>query len=119
MRIFKWKYRPNGNCPVQAEGTFLGHYFYFRSRWETASIEFAETEEDWDKWKIIKRFELKHYGGFEAGWISGAEATRLVYIGCMSYIIHRIGFALGLIKKSEPPVFPTINEVKGSEPDGD
>ena len=102
MKLFSWKYEPSGACPVQAEGTFLGHHFYFRSRWDTASIEFSETEQHWDRWEIIKRIELKHYGGAEAGWISKEEATRLVYLGLIGYIIPRIGFALGLIKAKVP-----------------
>lgn len=106
MKLFNWKYEPSGQCPVQAEGIFLGHYFYFRSRWNTASIEFAETEEAWDKWEIVKRFELKHYGGADAGWISKKEATRLVYLGCVSYIFPRILFALGVIKAKEPDLPP-------------
>ena len=85
MKLFSWKYEPSGACPVQAEGQFLGHYFYFRSRWNTASIEFAETEAAWDKWSIIKRIELKHYGGADAGWIPKQEATCLVYLGCVLY----------------------------------
>jgi hypothetical protein len=44
--MIKWKYKPAGNCPVQAEGWFLGHYFYFRARGEWAIIEFAKTQED-------------------------------------------------------------------------
>jgi hypothetical protein len=106
MKLFSWKYQPSGNCPVQAEGTFLGHYFYFRSRWNTASIEFSETEEDWEKCAIIKRIELKHYGGADAGWISHSEGLRLVVIGCLTYIVPRILFALGIIKAREPYVPP-------------
>lgn len=26
-KIFKWIYSPNGNCPIQAEGYFLGYFF--------------------------------------------------------------------------------------------
>ena len=106
MKLFSWKYRPGGNCPVQAEGTFLGHYFYFRSRWSTASIEFARTEDDWEKNSLIKRFELKHYPEMEAGWISAREAMRLIVVGCLCYIIPRIGFALGIVKARKPFVYP-------------
>ena len=115
MKLFSWKYEPSGACPVQAEGQFLGHYFYFRSRWNTASIEFAETEAAWDKWSIIKRIELKHYGGADAGWIPKQEATCLVYLGCLSYIIPRIGFALGIIKAREP--YLPKSESENNQPD--
>ena len=39
--MIKWKHKPSGNCPVQAEGWFLGYYFYFRARGNEAIIEFS------------------------------------------------------------------------------
>ena len=48
-RFFEWIYKPNGNCPVQAEGYFLGYFFYFRARHEFATIEFYNKKEDFDK----------------------------------------------------------------------
>lgn len=38
VKIFKWEYKPSGNCPVQAEGWFLNYYFYFRARWSSVTI---------------------------------------------------------------------------------
>ena len=32
------KHGPNGNCPVQAEGTFDGAFFYFRARGENVKL---------------------------------------------------------------------------------
>ena len=115
MKLFSWKYPPTGYCPVQAEGQFLGHYFYFRSRWGTASIEFAETEEAWDRCQTIKRFALKHYREPAAGWISHSEGLHLVVIGCLIYIVPRILFALGIIKAREPYV-PKV-ESENNQPD--
>ena len=108
MKIFSWKYSPTGQCPVQAEGQFLGHYFYFRSRWSTASIEFAETEEHWEKCHIIRRYALKRYEAPAAGWISAREAGWLIAVGCLAYIVPRVLFALGTVKANEP-VFPDKN----------
>ena len=42
--LFKWIYKPSGQCPVQADGAFLNHKFYFRARWDEANIEFYRTE---------------------------------------------------------------------------
>ena len=47
-KIFRWIYKPSGNCPVQAEGYFLGYFFYFRARHEFATIEFYNKKEDFD-----------------------------------------------------------------------
>jgi hypothetical protein len=91
-------------CPVQAEGHFLGHYFYFRSRWSTASIEFAETEEHWEKSQTVRCYALKRYESPAAGWISAREAGWLIAAGCFMYIVPRLLFALGIIKAREPSV---------------
>lgn len=106
MKLFSWIYPPSGNCPVQAEGHFLGHYFYFRARWDTASIEFTRTEADWENSSFIRRFVLKYYPAPTAGWISKREALRLIVVGCAAYTIPRIGFALGLVKAWDPTVPP-------------
>jgi hypothetical protein len=87
MKIIKWDYEPSGMCPVQAEGYFLGYYFYFRARWSTASIEFARSREDWEINNIIKGYRLKKYHGPEAGYISNKEATRLIYKGLLMFSI--------------------------------
>ena len=59
--MIKWISKPHGACPVQAEGYFMGHYFYFRSRWQTTSIEFAKTEQDWQSERIVVYYELAKF----------------------------------------------------------
>ena len=87
MNILKWEYEPSGLCPVQSEGWFLGYYFYFRARWDTASIEFAETREDWEKNRVIRRYSLKKYAPFEAGYIPRKDAKMLIYKGLFLFTI--------------------------------
>ena len=88
MKIIKWDYKPSGMCPVQAEGYFLGYYFYFRARWSTATIEFARSREDWDSNNIFKDYRLKTYKGWEAGYISRKEALLLIYKGLLMFTFH-------------------------------
>lgn len=86
--MLKWKYKPSGNCPVQAEGYFLGYHFYFRSRWETASIEFSKTEEDWEENQIYRIYYLAAFPSASAGWISEKEAIRLIYKGLLMFLFR-------------------------------
>ena len=93
--MIKWIYRPNGYCPVQAEGHFMGKYFYFRSRWSTASIEFADSKTEWEKNNIIKRyilFEDKKKMG--AGWIPKWMAYLCIYRGIIMYLLKFKGVQL-------------------------
>lgn len=90
MRPIKWIYPPTGNCPVQAEGWFMGYYFYFRSRGTTARIDFSPTEADWDKDIILARYELWHtkVEGY-AGWLSHWFCRVLIWWGCLRWMIKR------------------------------
>jgi hypothetical protein len=88
MKIFKWKYGPWGNCPVQAEGWFLGYHFYFRSRWETARIEFSKSEEDWEENKIERTYYLASFPSASAGWISERKATLLIIKGLFLFLLR-------------------------------
>jgi hypothetical protein len=92
MKIFKWIKKPNGNCPVQAEGMFLGYYFYFRSRYELSKIHFYKNKKDWNQNRYtINCFELKEYKNeYEAGWISKQLSKRLIFKGCLKFLIWRI-----------------------------
>lgn len=84
--MIKWIHKPSGACPVQAEGYFLGHYFYFRSRWSVARIEFAKTEECWKKDNLTASFDLYHTKDtFAAGWLSERFCTKLIYKGCLKF----------------------------------
>lgn len=75
--INKYKIKPSGYCPVQAEGTLpTGEYYYFRSRHSTWSIRIAKTEKEiWEKDKNWVYSEQK-YIGHEGGWISELEAVK-------------------------------------------
>jgi len=85
MRLIKWKYKPSGWFPVQAEGWFLGTYFYFRSRGDEAAIEFCSTEEDWDKNNIDSFYILYRTAPYKAGWLSKWLCRLLIYKGCFMY----------------------------------
>ena len=85
--MIKWKHKPGGLCPVQAEGYFLGYYFYFRSRYSNAAIEFSKTEAGWENNLIHGRYILwttkDIYG---AGYLSERFCTLLVYLGCLRFL---------------------------------
>jgi hypothetical protein len=83
--MIKWKYKPNGWCPVQAEGWFLGTYFYFRSRWDEARIEFADSEDAWNKDDIKVSYLLYKTKPYKAGYLNKFLCTLLIYKGCFMY----------------------------------
>lgn len=88
FNIFKWRHKPNGNCPIQAEGKFLGYNFYFRSRWSTATIEFYDGDVDYFSSecgfnKIILLCKTKD--AFAAGWFEHNYCTYLIYKGCIMF----------------------------------
>ena len=86
--MLKWKYKPSGNCPVQAEGHFLGYHFYFRSRGESARIEFSKSEEDWENNEIYRAYHLKSFPAPMAGWVSKRKATWMVYKGLLLFLFR-------------------------------
>ena len=86
-----WKHKPHGICPIQAEGFFLGYYFYFRSRYETSKIQFCKTSDDWDNGNITKEYVLyRSDDAYVAGYIKHSKARRLIYWGCFKFLINRI-----------------------------
>ena len=74
--MIKWKYKPAGNCPVQAEGWFLGYYFYFRARGEYATIEFE------NHFYVLTKTEP-----YMAGWLPKWICKLLIYKGCIKFIL--------------------------------
>jgi hypothetical protein len=83
----RWIYKPLGQCPVQSEGYFLGYYFYFRSRWDKAKIEFSDSKEDWDSNKIIAVYTLyTSKNMFSAGWLEHWKCRLLIYKGCILFL---------------------------------
>jgi hypothetical protein len=87
MKLFKWKNKPSGQCPVQADGYFMGHYFYFRSRWTVADIEFANTKGSWWRNDLKAYFELAFTKEYQAGWLSHRKCKWLIYRGCYKFAI--------------------------------
>jgi hypothetical protein len=85
--MIKWKYKPAGNCPVQAEGWFLGHYFYFRARGECATIEFAKTQEDQEADALSAFYVLSETEEYMAGWLPKWKCKLLIYKGCIKFIL--------------------------------
>lgn len=69
-----------GNCPVQADGTFNGYYFYFRGRGEgwTMEVGIPKGNLGWDGISAWD-YEEKYEGPKEdAGWMSEDEARVFV-----------------------------------------
>lgn len=93
MKIFQWVYKPSGNCPIQAEGYFLGYFFYFRARHELATMDFYNDRGDFDNnafAKPIAYIIVKTDDDYEAGWLSKKECTFLVFKGCFMFILNKI-----------------------------
>jgi hypothetical protein len=83
MRLIKWIYKPSGNCPVQAEGYFLGKYFYFRSRWDQATIEFYENPVAFERGDAeIAAYVLAEVDSPKAGWMPKWKCRLLIWAGC-------------------------------------
>lgn len=74
--INKYKIKPYGYCPVQAEGYLpTGEYYYFRSRHETWSVRIAKCELTiWNKDAWI--YTEEKYEPFAGGWIGKLEAVK-------------------------------------------
>lgn len=87
--MIKWKSKPHGYCPIQAEGYFMGYYFYFRSRWSTATIEFSKTEAGWDNDLIHARYVLATIDSPEAGWLPKWLCRVLIWIGCLRFLFNK------------------------------
>lgn len=88
--LIKWKQKPCGFCPVQAEGTFMGHHFYFRGRYSKLTIEFSKTRDDWWDDKIVAFYILKETNMYEAGYYPEDKCIRLIYKGCIKFFFNRL-----------------------------
>lgn len=87
--MIKWKYKPTGQCPVQAEGWFLGYYFYFRARWDSAIIEFSLTEAGWDNDLIHGRYVLLKTDLYVAGYLPAWKCRLLIWKGCIKFLFKK------------------------------
>lgn len=87
--MIKWKYKPTGQCPVQAEGWFLGYYFYFRARWDSAIIEFSLTEAGWNNDLIHGRYVLLKTDRYVAGYLPAWKCRLLIWKGCIKFLFKK------------------------------
>jgi hypothetical protein len=88
--MIKWLYKPIGNCPIQSEGVFLNHYFYFRARYSTVTIEFYPINQCMEKDKNLTVFILcKTSDIYKAGWLPKWKCLLLIYWGCLRFLIRR------------------------------
>ena len=83
--MIKWIYKPSGNCPVQAEGYFLGHYFYFSARGEHATIEFSKEEYGLE----VVYYILTKTKPYMAGWLPKWKCRLLIWKGCLKFMIRK------------------------------
>jgi hypothetical protein len=88
--MIRWKYTPSGICPVQAEGWFLGYYFYFRARHDQVRIEFSPSEEAWVADDICVSYVLLETVPFAAGWLPKWRCRLLIWKGCFWFLFNRI-----------------------------
>lgn len=88
--MIKWKHKPLGNCPIQAEGWFMGYYFYFRARGKQATIDFSKTEMDWDNQRCIAEYVLfDTEDEYAAGWLPKWVCRLLIWKGCLRFLFKR------------------------------
>jgi hypothetical protein len=84
MNIFSWKYKPLGNCPIQAKGVFIGHEFYFRSRYNEATIEFYDKK---DSSILVNEYVIHTTANrYSAGWLPKWVCQLLIYKGCIMFL---------------------------------
>jgi hypothetical protein len=86
--MITWHYKPSGLCPVQSEGIFLNYYFYFRSRHDRATIDFAKSEKDWIQEKVIT-FTLLTTESPKAGYLPKWKCILLIYWGCIRFLFKK------------------------------
>ena len=79
--------RAGRNVPGTVRRLVLRILLLFQSPMDTASIEFAKTREDWEKDRVIRRYSLKKYAPFDAGYIPRKEAKMLIYKGLLLFAI--------------------------------
>ncbi len=91
--MIKWIYKPLGNRPVQAEGYFLGHYFYFRARGKYATIEFSKVESVSE----VAYYILTKTKPYMAGRLPKWKCRLLIWKGCLKFMIRKQIQKLGFI----------------------
>ena len=87
MKIYNF----GGKCPVQADINYLGYYGYFRARYDTASIEFSNSEKDWENGNVIYAdYNLIKTEMGKAGWLPKWKCKLLIYKGLLKFTIYLI-----------------------------
>lgn len=84
--LFKEIVQLDGWCPVQCEGTLSnGNWFYFRSRWDTASLEIAAVP--WTQPYLATFEELVTPGDkYAAGYLEAERAKELILRWVREYL---------------------------------
>lgn len=80
-----------GNCPVQAEGTINGRWFYFRARgarWSleihpTAANNFLNWPHDDKEWRYEEPWGD---GPYAAGWMPVEAAREMIFKAAQLYV---------------------------------
>lgn len=76
-----WLYKPSSHCLVQAEGYYLGYWFYFRSRGVSATIIFSKVKEDYLS-RNAQRYDTLWKGTWpSAGWLGHNKCKQLICKG--------------------------------------
>ncbi|MBI4209986.1 MAG: hypothetical protein HY544_00570 [Candidatus Diapherotrites archaeon] len=69
-------------APVQIEGTIFRKHFYFRARWQDATLEIAESKKELWKENFLftksRHYSKTKYGESYASWMRQTEALKLV-----------------------------------------
>ena len=86
--MIKWLSKPHKKYQIQAEGYFLGRYFYFRSKFNASVIEFSNHKNHYD-YHLEKSYLLHVNNDYEAEYLNLNFCKLLIvtpqYIFCMHY----------------------------------
>ena len=92
-KLFQWVFKPQGTNLVQAEGYFLGYFFYFRATNVFATIEFFHSKYDFDREggvNILKGYIVKNRNNYDATQLSKEESYFLIFKGCVRFLFCEI-----------------------------
>jgi len=87
--MIKWLSKPNKKYQIQAEGYFLGRYFYFRSKFNASIIEFSNHKNHYN-YHLEKCYVLHVNNDYEAEYLNLNFCKLLIYKGCFLFMLHLI-----------------------------
>jgi hypothetical protein len=87
--MIKWLLKPHKKYQIQAEGYFLGRYFYFRSKFNTSVIEFSNHKNQYN-YHLEKSYVLHVNNDYEAEYLNLNFCKLLIYKGCFLFMLHLI-----------------------------